>query len=798
MRPPCFFLLAVLLSLAMVACEQKAVDATIANVEAIAVVEEALGQVELQRRRWLHQVERRQPDTTRGYARWKPFKAADLDSVIERQPFTPGIDLTWRNIGWTTSGRINAHAFDPFDSRIIWAGSAGGGLWKTTNAGLSWIPMTDSLPSLAVSAVAVHPRNSDILLMGTSDEFGLGGVQAPQSLQHLRHFGAGVIRSIDGGKTWRATTLFQPDERMTCYALTWDRVAVNQVYLAADNGVWKSTNGGVVWRRILEGNAQSVVLNTREPGVVYVGMGAPSQSDTSYAAPGVWKSTDGGQTWEHLTNGLPAEASFQEQCTTCAQLALSDAAPDTLYASFRLVVEDDYEARIYKTMDGGAQWDLVLSDSTLKDLTECSGTADLWFVSVSPADPDLAFAGGQCLYRTHNGGSAWIQMGILQTFDPLYFKTLDLNTGSWIHVDHRAFGFDPFDSTRVYSFTDGGVFVSDDQGVIWEARNTNLQTLQLYGIASAPSDSIRLAASAQDQSSLIHHGRDKNARWRKWVTGDGTSGIFDHTNNILHGVVAGGHHWQFWIPLDSLKVPLDYNVARTQDGIDGSGLWKTPMVMDPRTSEVLYTADKETIYKSTWNDTTYSNGSATSKTWKSLIALDSVSALALDQQKPDVVYAYSEKVNTPSLWRSLDAGLTWDSLAYSASESWPGSYVSDLEADPDTEGTLYATRAGYSHLVWRSTDSGQTWMDITNNLPSIPANAIAVTPDSIVSRKQIYVGTDLGVYMAYAGEDSAQVVWHHVGGLPSVEVSDMHIHAGDRTLRVGTFGRGFWKAKLPR
>ena len=169
--------------------------------------------------------------------------------------------------------------------------------------------------------------------------------------------------------------------------------------------------------------------------------------------------------------------------------------------------------------------------------------------------------------------------------------------------------------------------------------------------------------------------------------------------------------------------------------------------------------------------------------------------MAVDQQNPSLVYAFADTLDgrSPSLWRSADGGAHWDSLAYPSYNAWPGDEVSDLVADPDTEGTLYAVRAGYGEQVWVSTDRATTWIDITTDLPQIPVNAVAVTPAAWGS-KRIFVGTDIGVYVAH--EDVLE--WKRVRGLPYVVVNDLHLHPGDGTLRVGTFGRGAWKAKVSK
>ncbi|MFQ5568604.1 MAG: WD40/YVTN/BNR-like repeat-containing protein [Rhodothermales bacterium] len=767
---------------------------------------EGLSYDELQFQRWKYQVERREIEPPGRHARWATFVHSGTDSPIRFTGSQSGVVLRWENVGLNTSGSMISYAFDPHNSRIIWAGSAGGGLWNTVNGGNTWRPVTDHLPSMSIPAVAVHPRDGQTILIGTGDDFGSGGQIAPQRGTQKR-YGVGVLRSSDGGETWRRTSLTEVSEPLNCNALAWDPVSPQNVYLAGSSGVWKSTDAGRHWQQILKGRAKAIVLDKQRPSIVYAGLAASSEEGDQ--APGIWKSTDGGTNWTHLNEGLPSADAYPEKCANCMGVSISDGTPEVLF----VVIQTTDEDRLYKTTDGGAHWHEVLTTSDLKAIT--GKNESMWMVSVSPEDTSVVFAGGIRLFRSREGGvpGSWEEVGRLDRFDSLYFPTLNEDKGWQIHVDHLAVGFDPEHPETVYDFSDGGVFMSRNEGDIWTWKNRGLMTLQLYTIGSARTDTSRYGAAAQDQGQLFMDERHLR-HWRKWVTGDGMGALFDHTNaSILNGTAQYGNHWRFNIPLDRRVLPTPEDRYRTQDGIAGSrpdalvrstGLWVTPKVMHPVIPHIMYTADTVSVYKTTWEDDTDSGGSVTEVSWRKLAAIDSVSVLAVDHQNPDIIYAYSSKENAPSLWRSTDGGEEqWERLAEASGATWPAPNLSDLEADPDTEGTVYATRAGYGRQVWRSTDRGETWDDITNNLADIgggiPVNAVAITPDSTVSRKQVYVGTDIGMFMAYDEQDPQKITWQRVqGGLPFVVVTDLYIHPVDRTIRVGTYGRGYWKAKLPR
>jgi photosystem II stability/assembly factor-like uncharacterized protein len=375
-----------------------------------------------------------------------------------------------------------------------------------------------------------------------------------------------------------------------------------------------------------------------------------------------------------------------------------------------------------------------------------------------------------------------------------------------IHVDQYDFGFDPARPESVmYAFNDGGMFVSTDGGALWAPRNEGLMTLQIYGMASAVQDTNRVALGTQDQGLLVikpgrHEGLTAaQLEWRKWNGGDGAATLFDTRDpDALYGVAVLGMYWRFVLPPDTLAqgvFPTMQTKRRIQRGIGGStgnagdslrwypGPWVPAFVMDPADPRTLYTADNTSLYKTT-------NGG---RDWTPLRAVANVRVMAVDRQNPSLLYAFADTLahRSPSLWRSTDGGARWDSLAYPARAAWPGGLLSDLEADPDAEGVLYATRAGYGAQVWVSTDRGATWTDITADLPQIPVNGMAVTP-AAWGRKRLFVGTDVGVYAAWADAPA----WKRVRGLPYVVVNDLHLHPGDGTLRVATYGRGAWKAKL--
>ena len=597
--------------------EEKVEGPSFEELEAEAMPEakaEGLSFEELERERYRYHVEHREQDpkivgpeggtARRLLSRWAgfPFRVQQGSTFTIEDDTSSSIALSWEILGANTSGRILSYAFGPPDSagrRTLWAGAASGGLWKSPDGGDSWQPMTDSLPIMAVSTVAVHPRDSQTLLIGTRDNFGYGGraSSSPDS-----SYGTGVLRTSDGGRHWQTTSLFFTSEPMDCNQLVWDPVRPDAVYLAASNGVWMSTDAGVTWgaEPVLRGNAKSIVLNKRSPDTLYAAL-SPIEADT---AAGVWQSTDAGAHWTLLTEDLFEAGSLSTTCGICMHLSLAESFPEVIYYSVQMNRGD----ALYKTSDGGANWKKVTTKVKSK-----KNAFGFWKAHVSPVDTNVVFAGGVWLYRTTDGGINWKGVGKLEGVDSLYiFEKAPPATR--IHVDHQAFGFHPDDPQTVYDFSDGGVYASSDSGNTWTLKNKGLMTLQLYALGSAPSDTAWLAAATQDQGQLILRTRERIPRWRKWLTGDGMQVFFDHriTHN-LYATAQWGNHWKFWTGVGDVPWVDRVTPHRNQDGIRGSrgqtkgqglvqsnksmSLWIAPLVMDPVNPQILYTARLDSVYK---------------------------------------------------------------------------------------------------------------------------------------------------------------------------------------------------------
>ncbi len=679
--------------------------------------------------------------------RWNVFQESNLNylSLSEKQ-----LVSEWINLGPNTidlhSGRMTCHAFDPVNPDILWAGSAMGGIWRTTNGGELWEPMTDELPSMIISDLEVCPVNGNIILAGTGNDRFLSITMGP---------GVGVLKSTDNGETWYQTNFnYSLGQNISVLKLVWKPGSVDSVYMAASNGIWLSTDAGENWSLLRSGRASALVIDQTSTNNLY----------SVIRAEGVIKSTDLGITWNVLTNGIP-----QSSAIGFSSLAISISNPEILLASLS-DANNFGPIGLYKTTDGGESWNQITTAPKALcapyDTTSCYG----WFVNVvgiNPFDPEIIHYGGITNWRSTNGGISWTQVDVYNAPSPNY--------PGRTYVDQWDIGFPPADSNIVYAFNDGGVQRSTNKGAAWDKMNNGLVTALIHRIASSPTDTNLIIGGFQDHGLQKLINTNGNTKWTRWSDNDGTNVIIDpNNNNIFYGDYFVGHHRKSTNGGASPTSTFPIN-----NGITESGILIAPLIMHPTVSTTLFTASTAKIYKTT-------NGG---NLWIPVANIPNVNTLAVDQINPDIIYAHAYTNTSWSVWRSTNGGTDWISLNNSSRPTWR---VTDLEVDPSVSGTLYATRNSASlnqDHIKKSTDFGETWTNITNNLPDIFVYALTISP---YNSSHIYLATELGVYASTNGGNE----WFPFNeGLPIVRTYDIHYHPLDRTIRIATIGRGAWKTK---
>jgi photosystem II stability/assembly factor-like uncharacterized protein len=696
-------------------------------------------------------------------------------NALTRTTHLPSAPGTWNPAGPTNvGGRMTAIAVDPNDANHVWAGAAAGGVFESHDAGSTWTPVFDGQPVLNVGALAAHPTNSNIVYVGTGEANG----------SSFSYDGDGVYRTLDGGVSWQHLGLTET-RRIGRIAI--DPVNPQRVFVAAaggvftpdpNRGVYRSTDGGTTWTRVLfvapTAGAIDVAIDPSNPSRVYAAIWEHYSTSTSWVAgglnSGIWQSQDGGDSWTRLTSGLPRSSSSIGRIG----LAVARSNPETVYA---LYLDDPGDLiGIYKSTNAGLSW----SKQNASGAKNGFGGAGYYCgqIRVDPANPNAVYLLDVLWSRSTDGGQSYTNY-------------------SGGYVDNHDLVILP---DRLYQACDGGFYRSTDGGNTW-FHAPALGVTQFYDLGIDPVDPSHRFGGTQDMGSLrTPDGGSSN--WYNILAGDGFQCEVD--------------------PIDPLRVYCEQqygNIFRSSDGgatfIAGfHGIppndrtnWNAPIVHDPHTTQRLYTASQR-VFRST-------DGAAN---WNAISGdlTDGPPASALNASDRKVVGAWHlasvvggtvttlavSSVDTNIVWAGTDDGHVW--VTQNGGSAWvkvdvPGrsEWVTRVETDPFSSAVAYVTFSGYRNgsrlpRIFRTTNLGGSWTDISGDLPDVPLNGVNADPDPAM-KGRLFVCSDLGVYVT---DDYGQS-WSRLGtGMPTVVVTDLDLIESSRQLFAGTYGRSIYVYEL--
>ena len=704
-------------------------------------------------------LQRSYPDEKFDFKAYEAVLKSEHERLKQRTAKTASIEGNWRiegpgNIG----GRINALAIHPTDDNIIYAGCAAGGIFKTTNGGSTWISIFDDQPFLAIGAITIDPSNSDHVYVGTGD---------PNISGHP-FIGDGIWKSTDAGATWTHLGLF---ETRIISKIVVDPTNPNNVYAGAmglpmerntDRGLYKSTDFGATWNQVLfvadQAGIIDLVIDPFNPTTLYASswdrIRTNQESVVFGANAKIWKTTDGGATWNTVMSGLPTENKGR------INLGISHDISGRLYAS--IVDSTSNLLGVYKTYNGGTTWNLLPQFGLDTDALAGFG----WYfgnIYVNPNDEDDVYLNGVQLWRTTDGGTNWSQN------DPPWWTYS-------VHADKHALGW--LSSGGVVIGTDGGMYKSTDGGSNWTDIEY-ISNTQFYRVAFNPHEPGYYYGGAQDNGTCKGQAIFINT-WSREYGGDGFNVLFDPVDpdirihetqwgNIVASDDAGASFFDFTF------------------GIDGSDRtdWDTPIIMSHHDHTTFY-AGSYRIYKNTggifgiWYDVSpdLTDGVIFRPTMHTIYC---IGESPIDANN---VYAGTTDGN---VWNSLDAGSTWNDVT----GSLPDRVVTSIKGSPSIADRVYVTHSGYKYNefiphIHRSDDNGTTWTDISGDLPQFAVNDIVIDP---TDENVLIVATDGGVY----GSNDGGVLWDRVGSdMPIMPVYDMEIDTVMNRLVAGTHARGIW------
>ena len=659
----------------------------------------------------------------------------------------------WELVGpFNVGGRITDVEMHHTDTETIFVAAASGGIFKSPDKGKTWAQIFENNYTQSIGDIAIAKSDKNVMYVGTGEpNIGQGS---------LTYDGYGVFKSTDAGANWSPSGL---ENAGGIGRVEVDPGNANRVFVAAsgnvftknpDRGVYRTLDGGETWENVLfisdSTGCIDLCINPANTNIIYAAFWERVRyaDRRTYGGPetGIWRTVDGGDNWTQLTSGLPSGPMGR------IGIDISQSEPNVLYASYAKT--DGTFDDVYKTVDGGDSW---------TDLNSNLGASaySWWFskVNIHPNDSRILWISDFYMYRSTNGGAS---------FDRI----------NGIHVDQHGVYAHPAEEQFVVIGNDGGVYISED-GTNNNTFVTKLPITQFYTCEVDFRYPERRYGGTQDNGTvrtLTGSGED----WHNIYGGDGFVVKVDPTDSRY--IYASSQRGGFGRSVNS---GVNFSGAKPASGDRYN--WKTPYILDPTDPSTLYMGSYR-VYKSTnransWTRISNDLTNGDQQPWN----YGTISTLAASKVNPDILFAGTDDGN---VWVTTNQGANkeWTKV----SDKLPLRWVTCVATDPFDENTAYVTFSGlryhdYMPHVFKTTDLGQTWMDISSNLPDLPVNTMIVDPDN---KGTFYLATDNGVYVSYNTGDSWEVLGN---GMPTVPVLDINLHTPTRTLLAATFGRSQWK-----
>jgi photosystem II stability/assembly factor-like uncharacterized protein len=705
--------------------------------------------------------------------------------VRPKMPMIASVDpalfkgLRFRLVGPSRGGRVTTVTGVPSQRQTFYMGVASGGVFKTTDNGATWRPMTDGkVPVGSTGSITVADSNPNVVYLGTGSD----GVRSNVST------GRGVYKSTDGGETWTFAGLYNAGQigavriHPTNPDVVWVAAVGDAFKANSERGVFKTTDGGKTWKKTLfisdTVGAMDVEIHPTNPTIVYAWMSRLERKPWTIISGsregGFYKSTNGGDTFTKIATGLPNELIGK------GNLAVTPAKPDRIFA----LIEAKPGGGFYRSDDAGQTWALMNSQATMIYRPFYYTT-----LGADPTSGDVAYTGAEGFWKTTDGG---------RTFTSLPTP----------HGDNHDIWVNPKDGNIMIQSNDGGANVSTDGGRTWSTQ-MNQPTVEFYGVWLDSQFPYRLYGAQQDASTVIISSQADPYAPTDWRTGPGceTGPIMPHPKNpdIVYGSCKGqysvmnlktGQEKNYWIGGQSLygnpASDLIYRMQRV-----------SPMALSPHDPEVLY-------YGSQYLHRTRNKG----VTWERLspdltakpegtqgVSGEPITRDVTGEEFYSTLYAITESpLEAGVIWVgsndgpfhvTRDNGKTWKNVT--PKDLPPGGRVQYIEASPHRRGSAYYATyryllGDYQPYIYRTDDYGATWKRLTDGTNGIPVDwptrVVREDPDR---EGLLYAGTEFGLFISF--DNGAH--WQTFNlNLPNVPITDIKVHKED--LVIATQGRSFW------
>ena len=695
--------------------------------------------------------------------------------------------MEWRNVGPSRGGRSTAAAGSVERPLEYYFGATGGGLWKTTDGGLTWNPVTDGkIGSASIGAVQVCESNPDVVYIGGGETQIRGNIQQ----------GDGVYKTTDAGETWEhlgleetqniARIRIHPDNCDVAWVAAFGKHSAEN----PERGVYKTTDGGESWDLVLhkspKAGATDLVMDATNPDVLYASIweawrkswGASSGGEDS----GLYKSTDGGETWDEITGHI----GLSEGPIGKIGVTVSPANPDRVWA----LIEHEPDGGVWRSDDGGDSWEKINEERKLRQRA-------FYYTRIyaDPQDEDIVYAVNTGLYRSRDGGETFPQAIRVPHGD---------NHDLWIASDNPD---------RMINANDGGANVSINGGRTW--TDQDFATAQFYRVITTEHTPYHICGGQQDNSTACTPVRGWNhmtargpgsGEWYYAVGGCESGYVAPNPVNldIFYAGCYGGSLSRFDMSTGATRavnVWPENPMGQSSEDLIERVQWTFPIVFSHHDPNVLYTGTQK-VWKTTtegqnWEqlspDLTRSDpstmgpsGGPITKDQTGVETYATVFAIAPSFFDPDVIWAGSDD---GLVHVTRDGGLNWDNVTPPDAPDFVR--INTIEASPTTPGKAYVSGIRYlvdddrAPYIWKTEDYGASWTKIVNGIPE--DDFIRATREDPERAGLLYAASERTVYVSF--DDGAN--WQGLGlNLPTVQVSDLVVKEDD--IVIATHGRSFW------
>jgi photosystem II stability/assembly factor-like uncharacterized protein len=706
-----------------------------------------------QYRRWRHHISYKA-----GYeGKLMNFEYLDLqalDKVRMHQPAVPSRQTHgyWEDLGphdYYTSdsysgsalGRINCLAFHPTNPNTLFAGGAIGGLWKTTNHGDTWQCITNNFPSISIADVVVHPTNPDIIYILTG------------SAEGFQATSIGVLKTIDGGITWKPTGLtFDVDNLAYGFCLRMHPVWHDVLLAGFDNDgtgvgttLYITYDGGATWQSRITNN--TVYDLEFKPGDIY----------TIYAATflGVYRSTNGGGNFYPSNSGIPMDS-------VRLAIAVTPDEPENLFVLIGAVPSSGTFGGLCRSTDSGLSYAIMSTTPNILGRDMLGGGTDQQIswdhcITADPANANRIFVGAINGWKSDDAGVNWSR----ETWFRREFGAVD----PYVHADwHNVY----FKGSRIYSANDGGIFYSDDYGHSWSEISSGLGVTQFYNID-------------------IHNGEYIGGTQDNGTNEDNIGGDLQMHN--IHGGDGFGCTWHNADQTIKIISSQD-DIVRRQFGSnlyiyqETDKFWFNDLKMATNVDHVFAVKAGTNLIRGHQN--AFPHDWSWYETGTIPFSDGFINGFRQGVNDPAIMYVASEFMLLKSTSIYTLPTAPWDTLPHPDA----GLYYAELAVDSFNANILWVVCGGYTagKKVYKSVDGGMTWTNISGSLPNIPMRCIEAKTSGT---DELYVGTEIGVF--YWNEIINDWIYFS-NALPSVPVYDLELN--EDYVYAGTFGRGIWRSEI--